>query len=105
MWRSITSCRGVSDSLVSAGLRQRHPTAASGRGTGRVEAGSRRAWRTSEAKPLNCRPLSPGNAGTALFTVDAASYVNLGRRFGGALPGIWPFAEGGKLWGVDGPGS
>ena len=73
-----------------------------------MEAGSRRAWRvwlTSGAQPLNCRPQSPCNEGTARFTVDAASYVNLGRRFGSALPGIWLFAEGGKLWGVDRPGS
>ena len=41
------------------------------------------------------------NANTALFSVDAASYVNLGRSFGSSLPGIWLFTEGGKLWGVN----
>ena len=41
------------------------------------------------------------NVNTLLFTVDAASYANLGRSFGSSLPGIWLFTEGGKLWGVN----
>ncbi|HEX7441647.1 MAG TPA: hypothetical protein VF319_16290, partial [Caldimonas sp.] len=41
------------------------------------------------------------NANTLLFTVDAASYSNLGRTFGSSLPGFWMFTEGGKLWGVN----
>lgn len=41
------------------------------------------------------------NANTLLFTVDAASYTNLGRSFGSSLPGFWLFIEGGKLWGVN----
>ena len=41
------------------------------------------------------------NANTVLFSIDAASYTNLGRAFGSSLPGIWLFIEGGKLWGVN----
>ena len=41
------------------------------------------------------------NVNTLLFTVDAASYTNLGRTFGSSLPGFWLFIEGGKLWGVN----
>ena len=41
------------------------------------------------------------NANTLLFTVDAASYTNLGTSFGSSLPGFWLFIEGGKLWGVN----
>ena len=41
------------------------------------------------------------NANALLFTVDAASYTNLGRAFGSSLPGFWLFVEGGKLWGVN----
>lgn len=38
---------------------------------------------------------------TNLFSVDAASYSNLGHNFGSAVPGFWLFIEGGKLWGVN----
>ena len=41
------------------------------------------------------------NANTVLFSINAASYTNLGRAFGSSLPGIWLFIEGGKLWGVN----
>ena len=41
------------------------------------------------------------NVNTPLFTIDAASYTNLGRTFGSSLPGFWLFIEGGKLWGVN----
>ena len=41
------------------------------------------------------------NANTVLFSINAASYTNLGRVFGSTLPGIWLFIEGGKLWGVN----
>ena len=41
------------------------------------------------------------NVNTALFTIDATSYTNLGRTFGSSLPGFWLFIEGGKLWGVN----
>jgi hypothetical protein len=41
------------------------------------------------------------NVNTLLFSVDAASYTNLGVTFGSVLPGFWLFIEGGKLWGVN----
>jgi hypothetical protein len=41
------------------------------------------------------------NVNTLLFTIDPATYTNLGRVFGSALPGYWLFIEGGKLWGVN----
>ncbi len=41
------------------------------------------------------------NVNTALFSVNAASYTNLGRSFGSSLPGFWLFLDGGKLWGVN----
>ncbi len=41
------------------------------------------------------------NVNTLLFTIDAASYTNLGRTFGSSQPGFWLFIEGGKLWGVN----
>ena len=41
------------------------------------------------------------NANTLLFSIDAASYTNLGRSFGSSLTGFWLFIEGGKLWGVN----
>ena len=41
------------------------------------------------------------NVNTVLFSIDPASYTNLGRTFGSTLPGYWLFIEGGKLWGVN----